>query len=104
MTGHIIIHPTNPDIVYIAAMGRLWGRNKDRGVFKTTDGGRTWKKILYIDDTIGVNDIQFPRPPTREKLGSRSPAISQSTARPGSSARTRLIHRCFTPVPNSVSS
>ena len=42
----IIIHPSNPNVVYVAALGKAWGENKQRGVFKTTDGGRTWKKIL----------------------------------------------------------
>jgi photosystem II stability/assembly factor-like uncharacterized protein len=59
MTGHILIHPENPDIVYVAAMGRLWGRNEERGIFKTVDGGESWRKVLYIDDTTGFNDIQM---------------------------------------------
>ena len=59
MTGHIVIHPTDPDIVYVAAMGRLWGRNEERGIFKTTNGGRTWNKVLYVDDTTGFNDVQM---------------------------------------------
>ena len=59
MIAHVVIHPENPDIVYVAAMGRLWGRNEERGLFKTTDGGRTWEKILYVDDTTGFNDIQM---------------------------------------------
>jgi photosystem II stability/assembly factor-like uncharacterized protein len=58
-TGRIAIHPTNPDIVFVAAEGRLWGSNSERGVFKTTDGGRTWKKVLFIDDNTGANDILF---------------------------------------------
>src|SRR6185312_13393764 len=41
----ILIDPTNPDVVYVAALGHLWGPNPDRGVYKTTDGGRTWKKV-----------------------------------------------------------
>ena len=59
MIGHLIIHPTNPDIVYVAAMGRLWGRNEERGVFRTSNGGRSWDKVLYVDDTTGFNDIQM---------------------------------------------
>lgn len=55
--GRILIHPTNPNIVYVAAAGRLWGPNEERGVFKTTDGGKTWNKVLYINPDTGVNDI-----------------------------------------------
>ncbi|MGD8451973.1 MAG: PDZ domain-containing protein [Phycisphaerae bacterium] len=55
--GRIAIHPTNPDIVYIGALGRLWGPNEQRGLFKTTDGGRTWQNVLYIDDRTGVIDV-----------------------------------------------
>jgi photosystem II stability/assembly factor-like uncharacterized protein len=58
-TGRIAIHPTNPDIVLIAAQGRLWGPNAERGVFKTVDGGRTWKKVLYVDDNTGANEVIF---------------------------------------------
>lgn len=55
--GRIVIHPTNPDILYVAALGRLWGPNKERGVFKTTDGGKTWKQILFISEDTGVVDL-----------------------------------------------
>ncbi|HVR97165.1 MAG TPA: hypothetical protein VMW27_11160 [Thermoanaerobaculia bacterium] len=53
----VIPHPTDPDIAYVAAMGRLWGENPERGVFKTTDGGRTWKKVLYVDPRTGAADL-----------------------------------------------
>ena len=49
--------PKNPDVVYVAAMGHLFGPNAERGVFKTTDGGRTWAKVLYVDDKIGAVDL-----------------------------------------------
>jgi len=55
--ARIVIHPTKPDIVYVAAMGHLATPNKERGVFKTTDGGKSWKKILYIGDTVGAVDL-----------------------------------------------
>ncbi len=55
--GRIVVHPTNPDIVYVAAAGHLWGSNSERGVFKTTDGGRTWNKVLYVDDDTGATDL-----------------------------------------------
>ncbi|MCS7021414.1 MAG: PDZ domain-containing protein [Gemmataceae bacterium] len=55
--GKILIHPKNPDIVYVGALGRLYGPNAERGLFKTTDGGKTWNKILYVDDKTGVIDM-----------------------------------------------
>ena len=55
--ARVVIHPTNPNIVYVAALGHLWGPNKERGVFKTTDGGTTWTQSLYINDDTGVSDI-----------------------------------------------
>jgi photosystem II stability/assembly factor-like uncharacterized protein len=55
--GRIVLHPTNPDIVYVAALGHLWGANKERGLFKSIDGGRTWRPSLQIDDDTGVSDV-----------------------------------------------
>ncbi len=55
--GRIVVHPTNPDIVYVAAQGDLWGPNPERGVYMSTDGGATWKQTLAIDADTGVNDI-----------------------------------------------
>lgn len=55
--GEIIIHPTEPDIVYAAVLGQLWSASEERGLFKTTDGGETWEKILYIDENTGCSDI-----------------------------------------------
>ncbi|MBM4107768.1 MAG: PDZ domain-containing protein, partial [Phycisphaerae bacterium] len=54
--SRVIIHPTNHDVVYVGAMGRCWGTNEERGLFKTSDGGKTWSKILYVDDKTGVID------------------------------------------------
>ena len=55
--GRIVIHPTNPDIVFVAALGHLWGPNKERGLFKTTDGGKTWVKSLFISENTGCVDV-----------------------------------------------
>jgi photosystem II stability/assembly factor-like uncharacterized protein len=55
--GRIVIHPKNPDVVYVAALGHLWGPNAERGVYKTTDGGKTWAQVLKINDDTGVSDI-----------------------------------------------
>lgn len=55
--GRIVIHPSNPNLVYVAAVGHLWGSNPERGVFKTTDGGRTWEKVLYVDEHTGAVDL-----------------------------------------------
>jgi photosystem II stability/assembly factor-like uncharacterized protein len=55
--GRIVIHPTNPDIVYVAALGHLWGPNRERGLFKTTDGGKTWNNTKFIDENTGFVDV-----------------------------------------------
>jgi photosystem II stability/assembly factor-like uncharacterized protein len=55
--GRIAIHPKNPDIVYVGALGRLYGNNPERGLFKTTDGGKSWEKVLFLNDRTGVIDI-----------------------------------------------
>ncbi len=59
--ARIVIHPTDPDVVYVAAMGHLYSRNAERGVFKTADGGRTWRKVLYVDDRTGAIDLVMVR-------------------------------------------
>ncbi len=55
----IVIHPRDGNTVYVAAQGHLWNANAERGVFKTTDGGRTWTKILYIDENTGCADLEI---------------------------------------------
>ena len=57
--GAVLIHPTNPDIVYIAAQGNAFVPNADRGVFRTKDGGKTWQKVLFISDSTGCTDLDF---------------------------------------------
>ncbi|MBL0069769.1 MAG: hypothetical protein IPP39_15200 [Chitinophagaceae bacterium] len=53
------LHPTNPDIVWVAALGHLYSANKESGVYKTTDGGKTWKQTLYVDDNTGAVDFDI---------------------------------------------
>lgn len=57
--GRLIIHPTNPDIVFVAGLGHPYGANEQRGVFKTVDGGETWKKVLYINHNTGAIQVEF---------------------------------------------
>ena len=69
--AEIIIHPDNPDIVWVAVMGHLYSENRQRGVFKTTNGGRSWEKVLYIDEATGIIDIA---------LNSKNPDILYASA------------------------
>ena len=55
--SRVRVHPTNPDIVYVAALGDPYGSTSDRGVFKTTDGGKTWNRVLFRDDKTGAVDL-----------------------------------------------
>ena len=59
--ARIIVHPENDDIVYAAALGHTFGPQKERGVYRTTDGGKTWKNILFIDENTGAIDIALDR-------------------------------------------
>jgi photosystem II stability/assembly factor-like uncharacterized protein len=62
--GRIVIHPSNPDVVYVAGLGALWGANEERGLFKTDDGGKNWSKVLHISNHTGVADVALdPRNP-----------------------------------------
>lgn len=55
--SRIVIDPRDPDTVYVAALGRLWGSNPERGVYKTTDGGKTWNLMLFADENTGIGDL-----------------------------------------------
>ncbi|MCC6317959.1 MAG: hypothetical protein IT361_09735 [Gemmatimonadaceae bacterium] len=62
--ARVVVHPRDPNTVWVAAVGRLFGPNPERGVFKTTDGGRTWSKVLYVDEHTGATDLVIhPRDP-----------------------------------------
>jgi photosystem II stability/assembly factor-like uncharacterized protein len=62
--ARIVVDPRNSDVVYVAAQGPLWSKGGDRGIYKTIDGGKTWTRVLAVDDWTGANDIQLdPRNP-----------------------------------------
>ena len=55
--GRIVIDPQNPDIVYVAALGTCYGPQQERGIYRTTDGGKTWKRVLFVDENTGASDL-----------------------------------------------
>jgi photosystem II stability/assembly factor-like uncharacterized protein len=57
--GKVIVNPNNPDIVFVAALGHPYGPNPERGIFRTTDGGKTWEKVLFKDENTGGIDVAF---------------------------------------------
>ena len=68
--GRVVVHPTNPNIVYAAALGHTFAPQEERGIFKTTDGGKTWNRILFIDDGTGASDIAIdPKNPDNLMVG-----------------------------------
>ena len=92
--GKIVIDPKNSDVVYVAVLGALWNASEDRGLYKTTDGGATWKKILYVDADTGCTDVvidpqetsivyastwQFRRYPWKFESGGAGSGIHRST-------------------------
>jgi photosystem II stability/assembly factor-like uncharacterized protein len=90
--GRIRINPQNTDIVYVAATGHEWTPNEDRGLFKTSDGGKTWSKVLYVDPNTGVYDLVLdPKNPdivyctTWERIRQKwsDPRTFESTANSG---------------------
>ena len=59
--GRVIIHPRNPDVVYACALGHTYGPQKERGVYRSTDGGKSWQLVLHVDDNTGCNDLTINR-------------------------------------------
>src|SRR3954471_17987803 len=53
----VVLHPTDPNVAWVAALGQVWGENPERGVFKTVDGGKTWRRALYVDPRTGAADL-----------------------------------------------
>jgi photosystem II stability/assembly factor-like uncharacterized protein len=77
--GNLSVDPRNPDVVVVAALGRTYSRNEQRGIFKTTDGGKTWKRVLYHDDITGAVDVVFA--PDNTRIGYA--ALWEHYTRPG---------------------
>ncbi len=55
--SRVRVHPKNPDLVYVAALGHVWGSNPDRGIFRSRDGGKTWEKVLFVSEKTGASDL-----------------------------------------------
>ena len=86
--SRIVVHPADPDTVYVAAGGHEWTRNAERGVFKTADGGKTWAKVLYVDDETGAYDLVMD-PRSSDTLYA---AMWQRTRRKWNDPRTEAGH------------
>ena len=68
--GRIIVHPTNPNIVYAASLGHTYGPQQERGVYKTSDGGKTWKQVFFADENTGAAELAIdPKNPNRLLVG-----------------------------------
>jgi len=57
--SNIVIHPTDPDLVYVAALGHAWGANEERGIYRSNNGGQSWEKILYMNEDVGAGDLEM---------------------------------------------
>jgi photosystem II stability/assembly factor-like uncharacterized protein len=90
--GRIVVHPENPDVVFVAGMGHPYGPNEERGVFRTEDGGRTWEKVLYLDAKTGASAVELDRdfPGGLDRLSRRVVGLFGLLAQPG---RTRGVLR-----------
>jgi len=64
--ARVRVHPQNPDVVYVAAQGHIWGPNPARGIFRTLDGGKTWSHVLFVDDKTGASDLMMD--PTNPRI------------------------------------
>jgi photosystem II stability/assembly factor-like uncharacterized protein len=62
----VVLHPTDPNVAWVAALGQVWGENPERGVYKTTDGGKSWRRVLYVDPRTGTGDLVIdPKNPNK---------------------------------------
>ncbi|MBI3651610.1 MAG: hypothetical protein HY231_11390 [Acidobacteria bacterium] len=105
--SRVLVHPTNPDIVYVAAIGHAFGANEERGVFMTTDGGKTWTKTLYIDANHGACDLEIdPQNPNILYAGmwyfERKPWTFKSGSEKGGLFRSLDGGRTWTKITNGL--
>ena len=68
--GRLVVHPTDPNIVFVAGLGHPYGPNTERGIFRTTDGGATWERVLYVDENTGGIQVEFDPTNPRTVYGS----------------------------------
>ena len=83
--GRVVIHPRDPNTVFVAALGHLWGPNAERGLYRTKDGGRTWQQVLAIDNDTGVVDVAMDSDglyALRRRLPTASPRVGIRRRRP----------------------
>lgn len=80
--GRVLVDPQNPDVVFVAALGHVYGANPDRGVYRTRDGGATWQKVLFKSNDVGAIDLSFDptTPQTIYASGTRISSISRTRA------------------------
>ena len=103
--GRVVVHPTNPNTVYVCALGRATGPQAERGVYRTTDGGKTWQRVLFVDENTGCSGLNIDRSNPNTLYagmwqvvlhtyamysGGPSSAIYKSTD--GGSTWTKLVH------------
>ncbi len=81
--GKVLIHPRDPDVVYVAALGHFWSRNEDRGVFRTNDGGESWEKVLYVSERTGAVDLVMDPSDPRVLYAALWQAVSGTPAESG---------------------
>ena len=95
--GQLKIHPKNPDIAYVAAVGNPFGWGPDRGVYRTKDGGKTWQKVLFINDQTGAVSIAInwsnPERSLRRRVARAAQAVDDHQRRPGGRRRRLQDHR-----------
>jgi photosystem II stability/assembly factor-like uncharacterized protein len=84
--GRVVVHPTDPEVAYVAALGHVWGPNRQRGLFKTTDGGKTWECVKYIDENTGFVDVCMD-PSDPDTLYAAAWAVRRDTFSGGSPTR-----------------